>query len=151
MRSAYSGTQFRNVGANGASGDGSATYAGRWLRPAISISSNALVSDDDEYTFLLETPDKEYTELNVIFKLGTMENIPEKIKCILAQNNCSEINAEITFNGSDSEVYWQAININELITVTKPTIETNIDIQLHLQAKSLVRGTISQPYLVCII
>ncbi|MGN1193813.1 MAG: DUF6273 domain-containing protein [Dorea sp.] len=147
MRSAYSESQFRCVVSSGYAGSLSASNASYWLRPALSVSPDTLVSDETEETiYLLPDASKTYRSINATISMGASEKRPKKMRPIVTIENCTESTIEVSNNAKDTDPVWVTATNNEEVETPNTTKETdNWEIGVRITAKSGGKGIVHEP------
>lgn len=152
LRSPYSATQFRYCRNNGGAGNYNATGSNVWLRPALALSPDTLVSDESQETiYLLPNPEKAYREAGITMLLGTRQEMPKKLKVDVACQNAMEGYPEISVcvNFNDPEPNWIRVENGEVISTKELTAENGIAFGVKIYARSESKVKISEPILTC--
>lgn len=152
LRSPFSATQFRYCIYSGYASSSNATNYNFWLRPALALSPDTLVSDESQETiYLLPDPEKAYHEAGITMFLGTRQEMPKKIKVDVACQNAMEGYPEtsVCVNFNDPEPNWIRVESGEVISTKGLTAENGIAFGVKIYARSEGKVKISEPILTC--
>ena len=150
MRSASSAAQFRFVFNDGVAVSYSASGAGSWLRPLLSVAPATLVSDETEDTIYL-FPDSAvaYREAEATVFMGSSDSRPNKVRVISEVTNATESSIQVSNNAKDATPVWVTVGANgiaELTNTTKTTDKWELGIKFY--AKSGGRAVITEPAMI---
>lgn len=112
LRSAYSASDFFCVYGYGGENGYSASGAGSWLRPALSVALATLVTPEGSDIYLLPDPDKPYREVAGTAVLGTTANRPLKARLICGITGMDEYSLQICNNALDGSPAWETVTNN---------------------------------------
>lgn len=146
LRCAYSASNFRYVSSRGGEGSSSATDAGFWLRPALSVALATLVTPEGSDIYLLPDPDKPYREVAGTAVLGTTANRPLKARLICGVTGMDECTLQICNNALDENPAWETVtnNVEHTFTNTTKTADSWA-IGFKFDGKSTTIGKIMSP------
>lgn len=137
MRSALSSTQFRYINSNGSALSVYASFAGFWLRPALSVAPATLVSDEGaDAIFLLPDGRKTYWELIATASMGKTASRPKKAKLFNTHDQMSLLAYKLCNNYGDTEPTWENASENGVTTFantskTADSWELGVKIEAH--------------------
>ena len=151
MRSGFSATQFRYVGAYGSASNYNAAHGNYWQRPAISVAPATIVSDEGaDSIFLLPEGRRTYWEIQATALLGSSAQRPKKAKLMIAETSITEATYQVSNNAKDASPVWvncQNGGVCELTNTAKET--TNYELGVKIHAKSGVHtGHVGEPVLI---
>ena len=152
LRSPYSATRFRRCSTNGVDSSSNATVTGSYLRPALALSPDTLVSDESQETiYLLPDPEKAYHEAGITMLLGTRQEMPKKLKVDVTCQNAMEGHPEISVcvNFNDPEPNWIRVESGEVISTKELTAKNGVAFGVKIYARSEGKVKISEPILTC--
>lgn len=152
MRSAASGSQFRSVSAYGYALSGNASVASNWLRPALAVSPDTIVSSDTEDTiYLLPDPAKTYREVDATINIGTSAKRPSKVRVMVSAENCSTLELKVSNNAKDTSPVWVEVENGGVADLPNETKETeNWEIGVHIYARSNGKAVIGEPVILAV-
>lgn len=149
LRSASSETQFRYVSTNGAYG-GNATYAGIWMRPALSVAPATIVSDGTEDTiYLLPDSAKAYREVDAVVYVGSSDKRPKRARVMVNAVNCTSLQLRVSNNAKDASPTWVSVTNGgtaDLPNTTKTTDAWELGVKIY--ATSGGRAEIGEPVVI---
>lgn len=149
-RSATSASQFRCVYASGGAYGGNASGTGCWLRPALSVSPETIVSDETEDTiYLLPDESKLYREIDATIYLGGSVKRPKAARLMVQAENCTTLSLAVSNNAKDAEPVWVEVEnggVAKLANTAKETDEWELGVKVY--ATSGGKATIGEPALV---
>lgn len=150
MRSAYSESQFRYVGAGGNANSHNATYTGNWLRPALSVAPATIVSDETEDTiYLLPDPNRLYREVGATIYVGESAERPAKAKLLIELTNLTDVELHVSNNAKDASPVWVAAQSGAVVDLPNATKETdNWQLGVKAYGRSGGKGIIGEPALI---
>lgn len=145
LSSPYSGSAFYYVYTNGSSNCNSATTGFYWLRPALNVSSDTIVSDEGADIIYL-MPSKGYREVSFSGKALEIAKRPKKAVVEYNASNLYDIQVEICNNYGDSVPAWVAVTSGsqvELPNTVKQTDKWQVGIRCY--GKSSLYGYFEEP------
>lgn len=150
LRSAYSEPQFRYVFTNGGAGSNSASYAGIWMRPALSVAPATIVSDGTEDTiYLLPDSAKTYREVDAVVYVGSSDKRPKRARVMVNAVNCTSLQLRVSNNAKDASPTWVSVangGTAELSNTAKITDAWELGVKIY--AKSGGRAEIGEPVVI---
>ena len=152
MRSAASESLFRVVSTSGSASSYRASLASYWLRPALAVSPDTIISDDTEDTiYLLPDPAKTYREVDATINLGSSAKRPTKIKAMVNAENCSTLELKVSNNAKDTSPVWVEVENGGVADLPNETKETeNWEIGVHIYARSGGKAVIGEPVILVV-
>ena len=106
LRSPFNATQFRFVNNNGAASNNNAS-SNYFVRPALSVSADTLVSDEGaDIIKLLADQSITYREVEFTGFIGSMQQRPAKARVISNAVNLYDVNVWVSNNAKDAEPVW---------------------------------------------
>ena len=149
LRSAASGSQFRLVNNGGGAGSYSASYAGVWLRPVLSVANATIVSDQGEETiYILPDENKLYREAEATLFLGSSVKRPKKVRLLTDVENATEQVWKVSSNAKDESPTWVTTAEDGTATLENTTKTTdNWELGVHVYVKSGGKAIVQEPIL----
>ena len=133
LRSPGSASQFRLVKGDGTSYVSNASSNSNYVRPALSVSADTLVSDEGaDIIKLLPDPSKTYREVSFTGYLGSMQMLPKKTRVIANAVNLYDVDVQVTNNAKDAEPVWVDATGGEEITFMNTT-KTSEDYEIGVK------------------
>lgn len=149
LRSAGSETQFRGVSTGGYASS-YATYAGIWLRPALSVAPATIVSDGTEDTiYLLPDSAKAYREVDAVVYVGSSDKRPKRARVMVNAVNCTSLQLRVSNNAKDASPTWVSVTNGgtaDLPNTTKTTDAWELGVKIY--ATSGGRAEIGEPVVI---
>lgn len=150
LRSANSETQFRFVSANGYAGSNSASNAGIWMRPALSVAPATIVSDGTEDTiYLLPDSAKAYRVVDAVVYVGSSDKRPKRARVMVNAVNCTSLQLRVSNNAKDASPTWVSVTNGgtaDLPNTTKTTDAWELGVKIY--ATSGGRAEIGEPVVI---
>ena len=140
MRSAYSATNFRSVSTVGSAGNGNASSAYSWPRPALSVAPATIVSDEGaDVIFLLPDGRRTTWNVNVAFSLGESAERPAEAKVELGEVGITASTVDVCNNYGDAAPAWvrcDETGYAEMPNAAKETTNWNIGIKIAAEGNT---------------
>lgn len=150
LRSAGSEAQFRFVNSAGGAVSGNASYAGVWMRPALSVAPATIVSDGTEDTiYLLPDSAKTYREVDAVVYVGSSDKRPKRARALVEAANCTDLQLWVSNNAKDDNPTWVSVangGTAELSNTAKITDAWELGVKIY--AKSGGRAEIGEPVVI---
>lgn len=147
LRSPYSATQFRSVNNSGGAGSSSASNAGLWCRPVLSVSPDTVAGIDSGGQVAL-LPEEKPRVVEFEGKLSEFAQVP-KYGCIqVSSHNLGSLAFAATNNYGDSTPVWQTVQNGvqfEFENTTKTTTNYEVGIRCYGVAPTGETGYFEQP------
>lgn len=132
-RTPFNAKQYNVIKTNGTMAS-MASYTESWyVRPALSISADTLVSDDgEEIIKLLPDQTRTYREVEFIGYLGSMQQRPAKARVISNAVNLYDVNVQVSNNAKDAEPVWVNATGGGEVTLAN-TAHTTADFEIGIK------------------
>lgn len=148
LRSPCSASQFRNSYTNGLASNYDASLS-VWCRPALSVSADTIVSSESEETiYLLPDPSKNYREIDAKIYMGSREEIPKSVRCMVETTNCSMFEMYVTVNYKDDDVVWTQVENGVAIDTSSMHAVSGCELGVKLYARSNGKAIITEPVMI---
>mgnify|MGYP000493733410 CR=1 FL=1 len=146
LRSNYSASQIRLVGANGivSQRNASNNYP---VRPVFKVANTTLVSDSTEDTiYILPDASKPYRELSFMAFLGGATKRPKRAKVQVSITGASAQSIQISNNAKDANPAWVTCEPDQVVELPNAEKTTDLwELGVKIYAKGEGRVTCGEP------
>lgn len=147
LRSPYSAAAFWFVGGNGGASGNTATYAGSWCRPVLSVVS-ATIAGDDGTGVISILPVDSHREVEFEGLAGTSGARPRKALVQYTAHGLSNLSVQVCNNYGDDNPVWVDATDGGVVTFeneSKQTPQWQVGIKCYGDTESWSSGYFEEP------